>query len=73
MGHFEHRDDCWSPIECCRCRDLNEIDRLRGLLCRVINELGDPMGGYWCERPESDRRLLEALLDDLVEEMGLDT
>ena len=51
----------------------DEIDRLRGLLCRVINELGDPMGGYWCERPESDRRLLEALLDDLVEEMGLNT
>ena len=29
VDNLEHRDDCWYPMEACRCGDLAEIDRLR--------------------------------------------
>ena len=49
-----------------RTEELAEKDariaELEAVLCRVSNELNDPMGEHWCDNPREDRALLENLL-----------
>jgi hypothetical protein len=51
---------------------IKEIEKLRGLLANVHDELHDPMAQFWCDRPEEDRKLLEALRGRIDEAMGYD-
>lgn len=41
-------------------------EKLESMLCRVADELQDPMAEHWCDRPAEDRKLLESLRDDIV-------
>jgi hypothetical protein len=50
----------------------DENDTLRRIIARVHDELHDPMGQYWCDRPEEDRKLLEGIRDYVDECMGWD-
>ena len=60
---------------------LNEMNRVaerqskvESMLCRVADELDDPMSYSWCDEPEDDRKLLESLRDDvlaLIKELGI--
>jgi hypothetical protein len=50
----------------------HENDTLRRIIARVHDELHDPMGQYWCDRPEEDRKLLEGIRDYVDECMGWD-
>ena len=33
----EHHEECWFPMESCRCGDLTKTERLEGALAGVIN------------------------------------
>jgi hypothetical protein len=57
---------------CPICERDEYIEKLEDILGRVYNELSDPMGDYWCEKPEHDRQLLKNLRDYVAEEMGWD-
>ena len=50
----------------------DKVCQLEDLLARVYNELGDPTGVVWCDRPRFDRELLAALRDEVGVEMGWD-
>jgi hypothetical protein len=41
-------------------------DKVEAMLCRVADELSDPMSYSWCDEPEDDRKLLESLRDDVL-------
>ena len=48
--------------------------KVESMLCRVVDELDDPMSYSWCDEPEDDRKLLESLRDDvlaLIKELGI--
>ena len=56
-----------------RTRVKMQIGSYRTMLERVANELGDPMGKQWCDRPDEDCKLLESLHRDVVSLLGIGT
>lgn len=51
--------------------DYDELKTLRQVIFNIYNELTDPMGFSWCDRPEDDRTLLEDLVQYIRDETGI--
>jgi len=52
-------------------RDLErERTQLRSVLARVHDELHDPTGQFWCDRPDEDCELIENLSLYVEQRMG---
>ena len=49
--------------------DDNEIF-LMNIIERLYNELRDPIGERWCDRPDLDRGMLEALVTYIEDKLG---